>query len=269
MDKIEKTEDSDRINSKGSVEILSNKLREIADSTGIDLDYFGICVCALELLEKYEGIAYDFPIDIEKIVKNMGIEIAYQPLNYESGMQNMHIHKIVGKVIKKKNRFTCQDANKILIDIESKKDEQRFALAHGLADFLLHIEDERYSSEYRVMPMLFKKKEEMIADIFAIFLLIPLPIFLKEFYLYIGEDSVPVKTSEWLRYLSNIAEIPYEDVAIGYQDIRYVLSYIYNLMEKDETISNKDFEFQTILNKQSKRMIQLLEQDGLIKKLFC
>jgi len=118
------------------------------------------------------------------------------------------------------------------------------------------------------MPMLFKKKEEMIADIFAIFLLIPLPIFLKEFDLYLGEDSVPVKTSEWLKYLSNVAEVPYEDVAIGYQNIRYVLSYIYNIMEGKETISNRDPEIQIILKTQSEKMISILKKDGIIKKLF-
>ncbi len=268
MNQIEGLKDNNISHRKGLVIIVGNKLRKIADKSGINLDYFGICACALEFLDKFEGTEYDFPIDIEEIVKNIGIEIAYQPLNYEKEIQNIRMHKIVGKVFKRKNRFTHQDANMILIDDESKKDEQRYALAHGLAYFLLHVEDAWYSGEYRVMPMLFKKKEEMIADIFAIFLLIPLPIFLKEFDLYLGEDSVPVKTSEWLKYLSNIAEVPYEDVAIGYQNIRYVLSYIYNLMEGEETISDRDSEIQTILNTQSEKMISMLKKDGIIKKLF-
>lgn len=255
-------------NGKGLVRLVGNELRKIADKTGIELDYFGICACALELLEKFEGEGYDFPIDIEAIVKSIGIEIVYQSLNYKKEIQNMRVHKIVGKIIKRKNRFTNEDANMILIDDESKKDEQRYALAHGLAHFLLHVEDKWYSGEYRVMPMLFKKKEEMIADIFAIFLLIPLPVFLREFDLYVGEESVPVKTSEWLKYLCNVAEVPYEDVAIGYQNLRYVLFYIYNFMEGEESISDRDLEIQVIFNKQIEKTISILRKDGIIKKLF-
>lgn len=76
------------------------------------------------------------------------------------------------------------------------------------------------------MPMLFKRKEEMIADIFAIFLLIPLPIFLEEFERYLGEEGVPVSTSRWLEYLGNIAEVPYEKAAVGHQNMRYVSSFL-------------------------------------------
>lgn len=269
MNQVDEFMDNDKSNGKGLVQLVGDELRKIADKTGMELDYFGICAYALEFLEEIEGEGYDFPIDIEAIVKKMGIDIVYQSLNYKREIQNMRVHKIVGKVIKRKNRFTGEDANMILIDDESKKDEQRYALAHGLAHFLLHVEDKWYSGEYRVMPMLFKKKEEMIADIFAIFLLIPLPVFLREFDLYVGEESVPVKTSEWLKYLSNVAEVPYEDVAIGYQNLRYVFSYIYNLMEEKESFGDRDPKIQAIFNKQIEKVISILKKEGIVKKLFC
>lgn len=269
MNQVNEMKDNNKNDGKGLVQLVGDELRKIANNTGIELDYFGICVYALEFLEQFAEEGYDFPIDIEAIVKKMGIEIVYQSLDYKREIQNIRAHRIVGKVFKRKNRFTGEDANKILIDDEFKKDEQRYALAHGLAHFLLHIEDKVYSGEYRVMPMLFKKKEEMIADIFAVFLLLPLPVFLKEFDLYVGEESVPVKTSEWLKYLSNVAEVPYEDVAIGYQNLRYVLSYVYNHMEEKESPGDRETEIQEIFDKQIEKVIDILKKDGIINKLFC
>lgn len=253
---------------RGLESVVGIELNKIANCNKIDLDYFTICAYALEFLSEKLGDNYQFPIDIDKIVRDLGIEISYQPLNYNGNDRNKRSHKIVGKVIKKKNRYTDQDANIILIDDETVTDEQRYALAHGLAHFLMHIEDEWYSEEYRVMPMLFKQKEEMVADIFALFLLIPMPIFLNEFSYYLGDREVPVKTSEWLKYLSNYAQVPYEDVAIGYQNIRYVLSYIYNIRNNKIKIREKDPEKEMILKRQSEKIIRLLE-DEMIEKLFC
>ena len=76
------------------------------------------------------------------------------------------------------------------------------------------------------MPMLFKDMEEMVANCFAIFLLIPVPLFLKDFDEYIKNQVELVNTSEWLKYLTVVTEVSYENVAIGYQMLRFVCGYV-------------------------------------------
>ena len=127
MNQVDEMKDNNKNDGKGLVQLVGDELRKIADNTGIELDYFGICAYALEFLEQFAEEGYDFPIDIEAIVKKMGIEIVYQSLDYKREIQNIRAHRIVGKVFKRKNRFTGEDANKILIDDEFKKDEQRYA----------------------------------------------------------------------------------------------------------------------------------------------
>lgn len=254
--------------------IVGKELKRIAEDKLLGMDYVNICALALEVLDKGLGENYDFPVNIEKVVKSFGIEIYYQPLNGEMGKKDGRPHKVVGRNLKKINRFTKEQSSIILIDDESGKDEQRYALAHELGHYLIHQEDKVFNSEYCVMPMLFKRMEEMVADIFAIFLLIPLPIFLNEFMTYIGEQSVPVKTSEWLKYLSIVSGVPYEDVAIGYQNIRYVCGIMYGekegLLRVDETIKREayDEEIRCVLKEQFEKMRQAMKNE-VIDKLFC
>ncbi|MBD5456778.1 MAG: ImmA/IrrE family metallo-endopeptidase [Lachnospiraceae bacterium] len=250
------------------IKILSNALKNIANDKDLGLDYILICACALELLESVLGIKYDFPVDIDKIAHELGIDVVYQPLNGKMGRQDGRAHKVVGRNLKIMNPITGNKNNCILIDDESRYDAQRYAFAHELAHYMIHEEEKNYNSEYCVMPMLFKKMEEMVADIFAIFLLIPLPIFLKEFVEYLGDQSVPVRTSEWLKYLSIVAEVPYEEVAIGYQNIRYVCGSLYASIYNDSMNESRTGKIDVSLQKQIEKMKQMLTAD-VIEKLFC
>ena len=275
--KEEKNKKTERL-----VRILGNALKNIAKDEELGLDYILICACALELLENLLGNEYDFPIDVDKIAEALGVDVVYQPLNGEVGRRGGRIHKVVGRNLKNVNPITGNKNSYILIDDESRYDEQRYALAHELTHYMINIEEKNYNSEYCVMPMLFKKMEEMVADVFGIFLLIPLPTFLKEFMVYLGDQSVPVKTSEWLNYLSIVAEIPYEEVAIGYQNIRYVCGKLYTethrdqkekTQEKENGEANKEGkkekrEIDDSLQKQIERMKELITED-VIEKLFC
>lgn len=245
-------------------------LKTILEKSELQVDYLVICICALELLECILGENYDFPVNIEKIVEDVGLKITYQPLNdeHDSG----RLHRIAGKIIKRQSRITGEIKSVILIDEKSTRKEQRYTLAHELTHYLMHYSDQRFISEFRVMPMLFKEKEEMIAEIFSVFLLIPLPAFLEEFSTYIGvSGDVPVKTSEWLQYLSTIASVPYEDVAIGYQNIRYVSASIYKSLTNENMFNNykdQDNKFYEIIKKHYSKIKKLLESDD-IKRLFC
>lgn len=268
---LQNTIDNDIEREKGEVISKVEKvLKNISENSGLQVDYLAICVCALELLEHILGENYDFPVNIEKMVEDVGLKITYQPLNDENDPKRLH--RIAGKIIKRYSRLTGEIKSVILIDEKSTRKEQRYTLAHELTHYLIHYSDQHFISEFRVMPMLFKEKEEMVAEIFAVFLLIPLPVFLKEFSTYIGVGGeVPVKTSEWLQYLSTIASVPYEDVAIGYQNIRYVSAIVYNSMENEKLLNdyeNQNPELYKMINKHCDKIRNLL-YDEKMKRLFC
>lgn len=253
---------------KGLFQIIGGKLRELAENGNLAVDYMKICAYAQELLEGCLGEDYGFPVNIEQLLQKIGIEVSYQPLN--DNPEEGHIHKLVGKNIKRVNFFTKEEENYILIDSGSNRAEQRYCLAHELAHYLIHHDAESYYSSYSIMPMLFRDMEEMVADVFAIFLLIPVPCFVREFAEYIRNQNEPVKTSEWLTYLSVVTEVAYENVAIGYQTIRYVCGLIFNLkmgQEEENREKNKELEKDPILKKQVEKMEAAMTED-IIQTLF-
>lgn len=207
------------------------KFKEIA-ANNLGVEYVSICALALELLEQVLGEEYCFPVDIEYIVNELGIDVIYQPLNSVWKEEGRRVHKMVGTSFIRAKEPNKEPISCIWIDSESRQEERRYALAHELVHCLINKEVEIHSSAYHLMPMLFKDMEEMIADIFAIFLLIPIPAFLDMFYEYIEVQNEPVRTSEWLKYLSFVANVSYEEVSIGYQNIRYVSCIIYKLRHK-------------------------------------
>lgn len=254
---------------KKEIEIVSNGLRgikEIVSSKRLGVDYVSICALALELLEQVLGKEYSFPIDIETIVKKLGIEIIYQPLNPPWREEEKRVHKVVGTSFIRPGKNNQRPISCIWIDSESRQEEKRFALAHELAHCLISNEGLISSSEYHLMPMLFKDMDEMVADIFAIFLLIPIPAFFEMFYEYIKVQNEPVRTSEWLQYLSFVANVSYEYVSIGYQNIRYVAGIVYKLRHGNFELGEQVEEFvspevRTIVIGQFKKIIDSLSDD--------
>lgn len=89
-----------------------------------------------------------------------------------------------------------------------------------------------------MMPMLPKVSDEMVADAFAIFLLIPFDKFLDTFsnYIKVSKDmgEVPIGTKSWLNHLSAMASVPYYYVACAYQQIRHVSFLIYKMHTENE-----------------------------------
>lgn len=269
MEKNEKVEELIENNNvtekKGLLQLVAERLRKMASDQKMEVDYLGLYAYAQEMLDQYLK-EYDFPVQINSMVEEkLGIEVVYQPLNEDLQGDRGNIYKIVGRNLKRVNHFTGKAYSSILIDDSSNRAEQRYALAHEVAHYLIHLDEPFYNSEYCIMPMLFKQSDEMIADIFATFLLIPIPIFLKEFLGYIGDRAVPVQTSEWLKHLSIVTEVPYENVAIGYQTIRYVCGMVYRLKEGELlNICLKDDE---IVQRQIEKIKDALTEEA-IEKLF-
>lgn len=235
MNGLERIKDIENNDLKGIKEILSKGLREIkeiASNEWLGVDYVSICALALELLERVFGKEYGFPVDIEALVKELEIDVIYQPLNPILKEGEKCVHKMVGTSFIRPGGPNKKPIACIWIDSESRQEERRYALAHELAHCLINGEGV-YNSAYYLMPMLFKDMEEMVADIFAIFLLIPIQAFFEIFYEYIEVQNEPVRTSEWLKYLSFVANVSYEEVSIGYQNIRYVSGIIYKLRHNE------------------------------------
>lgn len=253
---------------KREIEIVSKGLKgikEIVSSKLLGVDYVSICALALELLEQVLGKDYSFPVDIETIVKKLGIEVIYQPLNPICRDGGKPVHRVVGTSFIRPETFNQKPIACIWIDSESKQEEQRYALAHELAHCLINNEW-ICSSAYHLMPMLFKDMEEMVADIFAIFLLIPIPAFFVMFYEYIKVQNEPVRTSEWLKYLSFVANVSYEEVSIGYQNIRYVSGIIYKLRHKEIDLGEQVEKFvpsevKEIVMKQFGKIVESMSDD--------
>lgn len=251
--------------------IVNNILKNISDNGFIGDYYLTICAITMQLLDDTFNGNYDFPIDIDKIAEKFDIRVSYQPLNE---IMELRVHKMVGWTFMKPEFTTDQTIRGILIDKKADTFEQRYALAHELAHFLIHAEDKIYNGVYQIMPMLFSQIEEMVTDIFAIFLLIPMPLFLKEFYEYIADCNVPIQTSEWLEHLSVVSGAPYEDVTIGYQNIRYVCCILHGLKRNSRKItlengeSDENKEIQKILDRQIRKMLSSLT-DEIEQKLFC
>lgn len=246
---------------KDEISIVGNTLKaikEVSSNKLLGMDYMVICALALELLDELMENEYEFPINIEAVVEKLGVEVFYQPLNRNLENEERHVHKLVGTFFKRPNIFTQNPVTSILIDSESKQEEQRYALAHELAHCLMHHDELVYNTTFHLMPMLFKDMEEMVADIFAIFLLIPLPLFFNKFYEYISLQDEPVSTSEWLRYLCFISKLSYEDVAIGYQNIRYVSGVLYYI--KSERINLEDYLRQNNVTKIREEAIPIVKK---------
>ena len=144
---------------------MCEQLKRIAQSKYLGEEYLTICAYVLESIEKYLGEDYDFPINVEKIASKMGAQIILSPLNRVIDTDDVQKHRVVGRNLKRFNRTTKQQISNILIDSESGRNEQRYALTHELAHFLIHYNDSLYNNAYCIMPMLFKDMEEMVADV--------------------------------------------------------------------------------------------------------
>lgn len=245
---------------------ISNRLKKITADNNIIADYAVICACAQQLLDEVFSGMYEFPIDIEELIHKMDIDVIYQPLNdlLLNNTDEKRLYRIVGKNLKRKNLFTNRVHNNILIDDTANYADQRYALAHELAHYLIHQKDDTIDSEYYIMPMLFKDMEEMVADCFATFLLIPVPLFLKEFDEYIKNQVELVNTSEWLKYLSVVTEVSYENVAIGYQMLRFVCGYVHNMIYKTPVSSKENDPFMERFIKK----IQVSIDEEMLNRLF-
>lgn len=175
------------------------------------------------------------PIDIELLAKELGVEVKEADLNsYQDWEEELDIpNKRIGQLVLRKNSYTNEEEKIIYTERMVPLSSKRFAVAYELSHYLLHqkeTEKERYEN-YFIMPMIPLNMEELMIDIFSVFLLIPISQFFEEFKKFVKysreTQRVPVATEDWLRYLSEKAVLSEFYTACGYQYLRSVGYLIY------------------------------------------
>ena len=110
--------------------------------------------------------------------------------------------------------------------------------------------------------MLPKQAEELIADAFAVSLLIPIKAFIKQFNVYLNEEkesgNLPISTESWLQYLSTSARVSYHYVACGYQQLRSVALWLYQyrINKKHVEIIDNIVEKEILLEKLNEQKLK-------------
>ena len=73
------------------------------------------------------------------------------------------------------------------------------------------------------LPLLASNSDELLADVYALFLLVPFGLYLDEFKHYIDNiETLPININHWLKRLSVKAEVPYYNIASGYAYFKFV-----------------------------------------------
>lgn len=209
---------------------------EIEEPKALIKYYWEASLRAEQLIMMVFGKDGRFPIDIETLAERLGVRVVLEDLNEFSGWRSMN--RKIGQIEIGENLFTGEKMNMIYIDKGVPPFSKRYAIAHELAHYIMHYDDVDYYEDYCIMPMCPKNVEEIVADIFATFLLIPVRYFFEEFLFYVkqrrDEGKGPVTTEKWIQYLAERSMISEYYVAYGYQQLRYVAYWIYRAWNENE-----------------------------------
>lgn len=153
----------------------------------------------------YSKEKIELPISVDKVAEFLGVEIYTKNLNLANPRkENQCIGELCG--------------NEISIEETVSWSLRRYTIAHEIGHYL--IKDTKETAQY-ALPLLASGSSELLADMYALFLLIPLEIFLKEFKEYIDNiQKYPIDITEWWETLSEKTEVPYHSIAGGYTYFR-------------------------------------------------
>ena len=183
--------------------------------------------------EKLESLdETTLPIKIEQLAESLGIRIVEDDLN----LANTRVE----------NQLICEwEPREQILHMDKTVDlfTKRYAVAYAIGCYCLRKNNtQKLEMDDHVqygLPLLSTRKEELLADIYAIFLCVPIKVFFKEFSTYIENirktERFPVSINEWLGELSSKAQIPYFNIAKGYQYLSIAAYEHY-----DENIKGKE-----------------------------
>lgn len=176
-----------------------------------------------------------FPIDIEAIASHIGFEVHY--LDFEN-QESCTTTGILGRLIEEKQGKMAIVVNKLL---DAKT--QRYAIARGIAKYLLRGEESMFEGIYDT-TMIPQDIDTTTEDVIACFLLLPLDLTTSELKEYLGRtSSKEVDSNTWIRQFSDKSMVPVYNAAIGYQHIRQILGY-----ERQKEFESKGFDINRIEN---------------------
>lgn len=131
------------------------------------------------LKDVYLGEKIQLPISVDKVAEHLGVEISTKNLNLANPRkENQCIGELCG--------------NEISIEETVSWSLRRYTIAHEIGHCM--IEGPNGTAQY-ALPLLPSSSCELLADMYALFLLIPLEIFLKEFKEYIDNMILGSKAS--------------------------------------------------------------------------
>lgn len=176
-----------------------------------------------------------FPIDIEAIASHIGFEVHY--LDFEN-QESCTTTDILSRLIEEKQGKMAIVVNKLL---DAKT--QRYAIARGIAKYLLRGEESMFEGIYDT-TMIPQDIDTTTEDVIACFLLLPLDLTTSELKEYLGRtSSKEVDSNTWIRQFSDKSMVPVYNAAIGYQHIRQILGY-----ERQKEFESKGFDINRIEN---------------------
>lgn len=176
-----------------------------------------------------------FPIDIEAIASHIGFEVHY--LDFEN-QETCTTTGILSRLIEEKQGKMAIVVNKLL---DAKT--QRYAIARGIAKYLLRGEESMFEGIYDT-TMIPQDIDTTTEDVIACFLLLPLDLTTSELKEYLGRtSSKEVDSNTWIRQFSDKSMVPVYNAAIGYQHIRQILGY-----ERQKEFESKGFDINRIEN---------------------
>ncbi len=176
-----------------------------------------------------------FPIDIEAIASHIGFEVHY--LDFEN-QESCTTTGILSRLIEEKQGKMAIVVNKLL---DAKT--QRYAIARGIAKYLLRGEESMFEGIYDT-TMIPQDIDTTTEDVIACFLLLPLDLTTSELKEYLGRtSSKEVDSNTWIRQFSNKSMVPVYNAAVGYQHIRQILGY-----ERQKEFESKGFDINRIEN---------------------
>jgi hypothetical protein len=174
-----------------------------------------------------------FPIDIEAIASHIEFEVHY--LDFEN-QESCTTTGILSRLIEEKQGKMAIVVNKLL---DAKT--QRYAIARGIAKYLLRGEESMFEGIYDT-TMIPQDIDTTTEDVIACFLLLPLDLTTSELKEYLGRtSSKEVDSNTWIRQFSDKSMVPVYNAAVCYQHIRQVLGY-----ERQKEFENKGFDINRI-----------------------
>ncbi len=214
--------------------------------------------CKNKLQQCYGDEKITLPVDIKKVVRGLKIKLESTDLNFgaDDGI-DLNIAWL---------RYEEDGTATIYVNTEEDADTekpysdlQKYAIAYELGKLIIEKKNEQTGSKMQPeeikrwnmvsvpysLPRLYAQCDSFAYEMCAIFLLLPLDLFLDEFLSYIGDAREhPVIMDKWIKHLSDKAGIPNYQLINGYQYIKFCAYKYYQekyIIGPDDKIEGTDY----------------------------